>query len=61
MVEKILVDLGKLHDECNQHNHNNRPSKSRTTLQNKVRLKVLAEQLTLFLNTSVTFKKCIIQ
>ena len=30
---------------------------SRTTLQNKVRLKVLPEQLTLFVNTSVTFKK----
>ena len=30
-------------------------------LQNKVRLKVLPEQLTLFVNTSVTFKNCIIQ
>ena len=40
---------------------NNRARKSRTTLQNKVRLKVLPEQLTLFVNTSVTFKKCIIQ
>ena len=39
----------------------NRARKSRTTLQNKVRLKVLPEQLTLFANTSVTFKKCIIQ
>ena len=29
--------------------------------KNKVRLKVLPEQLTLFVNTSVTFKKCIIQ
>ena len=38
-----------------------RVRKSRTTLQNKVRLKVLPEQLTLFVNTSVTFKKCIIQ
>ena len=38
----------------------NRARKSRTTLQNKVRLKVLPEQLTLFVNTSVTFKKCII-
>ena len=36
----------------------NRARKSRTTLQNKVRLKVLPEQLTLFVNTSVTFKKC---
>ena len=35
----------------------NRAHKSRTTLQNKVRLKVLPEQLTLFVNTSVTFKK----
>ena len=32
-------------------------TKSHTTLQNKVRLKVLPEQLTLFVNTSVTFKK----
>ena len=39
---------------------NKRARKSRTTLQNKVRLKVLPEQLTLFVNTSVTFKKCII-
>ena len=39
----------------------NRARKSRTTPQNKVRLKVLPEQLTLFVNTSVTFKKCIIQ
>ena len=39
----------------------NRARKSRTTLQNKVRLKVLPEQLALFVNTSVTFKKCIIQ
>ena len=39
----------------------NRARKSRTTLQNKVRLKVLPEQLTLFVNTSVTLKKCIIQ
>ena len=38
-----------------------RARKSRTTLQNKVRLKVLPEQLTLFVNTSVTFKKCIIK
>ena len=42
-------------------NRFNRAHKSRTTLQNKVRLKVLPEQLTLFVNTSVTFKKCIIQ
>ena len=35
----------------------NRAHKSRTTLQNKVRVKVLPEQLTLFVNTSVTFKK----
>ena len=38
-----------------------RARKSRTTLQNKVRLKVLPEQLTLFVNMSVAFKKCIIQ
>ena len=36
-----------------------RARKSRTTLQNKIRLKVLPEQLTLFVNTSVTFKNCI--
>ena len=35
---------------------NNRAHKSRTTLQNKVRLKVLPEQLTHFVNTSVTLK-----
>ena len=40
---------------------NNRARKSRTTLQNKVRLKVLPEQFTLFVNTFVTLKKCIIQ
>ena len=40
---------------------NNRARKSRTTLQNKVRLKVLPEQLTLSVNTSVTLKRCIIQ
>ena len=34
----------------------NRARKFRTTLQNKVRLKVLPEQLTLFVNTPVTFK-----
>ena len=39
----------------------NRARKSRTTFQNKVRLKVLPEQLTLSVNTSVTLKKCIIQ
>ena len=33
-----------------------RTRKSHTTLQNKVTLKVLPEQLTLFVNTSVTFK-----
>ena len=38
-----------------------RARKSRTTLQDKVRLKVLPEQLTLFVNTSVAFKKCVIQ
>ena len=34
----------------------NRARKSRRTLLNKVRLKVLAEQLTLFVNTFVAFK-----
>ena len=38
-----------------------RARKSRTTLQNKVRLEVLPEQLTLFVSTSVAFRKCIIQ
>ena len=41
--------------------HVNRARKSRTTLQNKVKLKVLPEQLTLFVNMSATLKKCIIQ
>ena len=41
--------------------YSNRARKSRTTIQNKVRLKVLPEQLTLFVNTSVTLNKCIIQ
>ena len=40
--------------------HGNRARKSRRTLQNKVRLKVLPEQLTLFVDTFVAFKKCII-
>ena len=35
----------------------NRARKSHTTLQNKVRLKVLPEQFTLFVSTSVAFKK----
>ena len=39
----------------------NRARKSRRTLQDKVGLKVLPEQLTLFVNTFVAFKKCIIQ
>ena len=34
----------------------NRARKSRTTLQNKVSLKVLPEQLTLFVSTSVALK-----
>ena len=37
-----------------------RARKSRRTLKNNVRLKVLPEQLTLFFNTFVAFKKCII-
>ena len=52
-IEITLESSGVLKD--------NRARKSRTTLQNKVRLKVLPEQLTLFVNTSVTFKKCIIR
>ena len=46
---------------CSSNSSIYRARKSRTTLQNKVRLKVLPEQLTLFVNTSVTLKKCIIQ
>ena len=49
------------HTENKDDDDDNRARKSRTTLQNKVRLKVLPEQLTLFVNTYVTFKKCIIQ
>ena len=37
-----------------------RARKSRRTLQIKVKLKVLPEQLTLFVNTFVALKKCII-
>ena len=48
-------------ETSNNESYNNRARKSRTTLQNKVRLKVLPEQFTLFVNTSVTFKKCIIR
>ena len=36
--------------------YDNGTRKSRTTLQNKVRLKVLPEQLTIFVNSSVAFK-----
>ena len=39
----------------------NRARKSRRTLQNKVKIRVFPEQLTLFINTFVSFKKCIIQ
>ena len=38
-----------------------RARKSRRTLQNKVRIKVFPEQLTLFINTFVALKQCIIQ
>ena len=38
-----------------------RARKSRRTLQNKVRIKVFPEQLTLFINTCVALKQCIIQ
>ena len=39
----------------------NRARKSRRTLQNKVRIKVFPEQLTLFINMFVALKQCIIQ
>ena len=39
----------------------NRARKSRRTLQNKVRIKVFPEQLTLFINTLVALKQCVIQ
>ena len=55
------LQMEKQPDIYKQDRHFNRTRKSCTTLQNKVRLKVLPEQLTLFVNTSVTFKKCIIQ
>ena len=38
-----------------------RARKSRRTLQNKVRIKVFPEQLTLFINTFVALKLCSIQ
>ena len=38
-----------------------RACKSRRTLQNEVRIKVFPEQLTLFINTFVALKQCIIQ
>ena len=38
-----------------------RARKSRRTLQNKVRIKVFPEQLTLFINTFVALRQCIIQ
>ena len=43
------------------HKWDNRARKSRRTLQNKVRIKVFPEQLTLFINTAVALKQCIIQ
>ena len=57
----LVLSLTLVFDSCKTKQiyliHDNRARKSRTTLQNKV----LPEQLTLFANTSVTFKKCIIQ
>ena len=51
--------IRKVEPLCGGSRH--RARKSHRTLQNKVRLKVLPEQLTLFFNTFVAFKKCIIQ
>ena len=60
MARSLRISLGFMMAGPELHVRN-RARKSRTTLQNKVRLEVLPEQLTLFVNTSVTFKKCIIQ
>ena len=57
----VLCSSSMMNANVNKSERHNRARKSRTTLQNKVRLKVLPEQLTLFVNTSVTFKKCKIQ
>ena len=61
-ISKLRGDRRKLrqtrrpHKTTYDHTGDNRARKSRTTLQNKVRLKVLPEQLTLSVNTSVTLK-----
>ena len=60
-AEPISWAMAKLLKFCSSDSMVNRVRKSRTTLQNKVRLKVLPEQLALFVNTSVTLKKCTIQ
>ena len=61
-ISMIRLDSSASRQHCPRvYSLSNRARKSRTTLQNKVRLKVLPEQLTLFVNTSVTFKKCIIR
>ena len=45
---------------CSSHiNLGNRAHKSRRTLQNKVRIKVFPEELTLFVNTFVLFKNAL--
>ena len=61
IIGKVIFEISRKNDVHNNYETDYRARKSRTTLQNKVRLKVLPEQLTLFVNTSVTFKKCIIQ
>ena len=62
LTQHIVIVINALHKKRRNQLYNlKRVRKSRTTLQNKVRLKVLPEQLTLFVYTSVTFKKCIIQ
>ena len=40
--------------------YNNRACKSCRTLQNKVRINVLPEQLTLFVNVFMAFKNCVV-
>ena len=61
MTDTLMDMTDTLMDMMDGNMQVNRAHKSRRTLQNEVRLKVLPEQLTLFVSTSVAFKKCIIQ
>ena len=60
LLQELKGDIDSSEDSVKQPIVPNRVRKSRPTLQNKVRLKVHPEQLTLFVKTSVPFKKCII-